>query len=310
MMFIMGNRASIVITDQVSSVNVAVRLFRLAKRKLIFYCHYPDVLLCVERQGFLKRLYRLPFDWIERYTTGMCDILLVNSEFTAETLRATFENVKRKVHVLYPPIDISAIRKGDATELVGILGESKFFSSLNRYERKKDLPLVVEAFADFYRVTKRKDYKLIIAGGYDDRLSENVEVYMQLDRLISKLSLEKNIFLLRNVSDRLRSALLEKSEAVLYSPQFEHFGIVPCEAMALGTPVIAWNNGGPKESIVNNRTGYLCSNRAGFSKAMLTVVNRDEVARNEMTKACKDRVSKKFSLQSFSSTLFALITSK
>ena len=310
MMFIMGDRAGVVFTDQVSSANIAVRIFRLAKRKLIFYCHYPDVLLCVERDSFVKRLYRLPFDWIERYTTGMCDVLLVNSEFTAETLRETFENVTRRVQVLYPPIDTASIRSSDMSEISSIVGSGKFFASLNRYERKKDIPLVLEAFADFNRITKRKDIKLVIAGGYDERVSENVQVFKELERMIVKLSLERNVYLLQNVSDSIRSALLERAEAVVYSPQFEHFGIVPCEAMALGTPVIAWNNGGPKESILNNKTGFLCSTRAAFSKAMVTVVNRDDQARSDMGRACKERINKKFSLNTFGSTLFALITGK
>ena len=45
---------------------------------------------------------------------------------------------------------------------------------------------------------------------------------------------------------------------MLYTPTMEHFGIVPIEAMSLGVPVIAINNGGPRETIKNGETGYLC----------------------------------------------------
>jgi len=311
MMWVNRERADVVFTDQVSATNVAVRVLGLAKRRLVFYCHYPDVLLCVDRKNLFKRIYRLPFDWLERYTTSVCDVLLVNSEFTAETLRATFENVKRKVEVLYPPIDTDSIKPGvDCTELHSLIGNATSFVSLNRYERKKDLPLVIEAFADFNRVTNHKDMKLVHAGGYDPRLTENVVLFKELEDQIRRLSLEKNVILLKNVSDSLRSALLEKAEAVIYSPQFEHFGIVPCEAMAVGTPVIAWNNGGPKESVLNNKTGWLCSDRSGFSKAMVSAVHRDENKRSEMSKACRDRVVKKFSLAAFSKNLASLIEAK
>ncbi len=45
--------------------------------------------------------------------------------------------------------------------------------------------------------------------------------------------------------------------ALVYSPMNEHFGIVRVEAMYMRKAVIACNSGGPKESIVNDSTGYL-----------------------------------------------------
>ena len=36
----------------------------------------------------------------------------------------------------------------------------------------------------------------------------------------------------------------------------EHFGIVPLEAMSVGTPVIAVDSGGPKETVENEETGF------------------------------------------------------
>lgn len=41
-----------------------------ASPQVLFYCHYPDKLLCTERRSLLKRLYRAPLDWLEEATTG------------------------------------------------------------------------------------------------------------------------------------------------------------------------------------------------------------------------------------------------
>ena len=38
-------------------------------------------------------------------------------------------------------------------------------------------------------------------------------------------------------------------------PQVEDFGITPIESMSQGTPVIAYNSGGAKETIIDNKTG-------------------------------------------------------
>jgi alpha-1,3/alpha-1,6-mannosyltransferase len=300
MMRLHGNTAEFVFTDQVSVVNIFVRLFLLARRGLIFYCHFPDLLLVTNRSNLLRRLYRWPFDALERYTTSVCDVLLVNSEFTALTLESTFPNVKRKVHVLYPPIDIKEIQKIRSTGELPT-GNSKYFLSVNRYERKKDLVLVIEAYAKC--ASELGSTKLVLVGGYDPRVKENVEYYSELEHLISSHGLTEKVLMLKNSPDHLRTQLLRDAEAVVYSPQYEHFGIVPCEAMSVGTPVIAWNNGGPKESVLNGKTGWLCNDRDGFATAMRKAVGKKE----SMSKACKDRVNRLFSLEAFTRTLVNLV---
>jgi alpha-1,3/alpha-1,6-mannosyltransferase len=301
MMLVNGDRADIVVTDQVSAVNPAVRLYGLARKKLVFYCHYPDVLLCSDRGSWLRRTYRWPFDALERYTTPICDVLIVNSEYTAETLRATFQNVLERVDVLYPPID-TGVKRDSKKDLPK--GLNNFFLSLNRYERKKDLKLVIEAFAEFVKSqSDAKDIKLVMAGGYDPRLAENVEYFEELESVITDFGLTDRVVMIKNVSDSVRGALLAAATAVVYSPQFEHFGIVPCEAMAAGTPVIAWNNGGPKESIAHYKTGWLCNRKSEFAEAMRMSLDK----KSSMSSACKARVEKLFSLTAFTNKLVSLL---
>ena len=58
--------------------------------------------------------------------------------------------------------------------------------------------------------------------------------------------------------------LLRNTNILLYTPANEHFGIVPVEAMYLGSVVIACNSGGPLESIVNEKTGFLLKPKANL----------------------------------------------
>lgn len=62
---------------------------------------------------------------------------------------------------------------------------------------------------------------------------------------------------LKSISNDHRLLLLENSEALLYTPENEHFGIVPVEAMHMRCIVFARKSGGPLESIDDGRTGFL-----------------------------------------------------
>jgi len=66
--------------DQLSACVPLLRITR-ARARILFYCHFPDKLL-VRRGGWIKRAYRVPFDWLESWTTGGSDVIVVNSEFT------------------------------------------------------------------------------------------------------------------------------------------------------------------------------------------------------------------------------------
>ena len=69
-----------------------------------------------------------------------------------------------------------------------------------------------------------------------------------------------NIFFLRNIDNNERSILFRTANIVLYNPKFEHFGIVPLEAMYCGAWVLDSKTGGPIESVVDGKTGNLLDN--------------------------------------------------
>lgn len=90
---------------------------------------------------------------------------------------------------------------------------------------------------------------------------------------------------------------------LLYTPANEHFGIVPLEAGLLGTPVIACDSGGPLETIVDGKTGFL---RAADPKQWAEAVKRFLDNPNlsiSMGKQGHNRVKGQFSLQKMISEL-------
>lgn len=57
------------------------------------------------------------------------------------------------------------------------------------------------------------------------------------------------------VNDEELHLLYEGAQALLYPVEDEDFGIVPVEAMGHGLPVIAHESGGPKETVIEEKTG-------------------------------------------------------
>ena len=91
-------------------MSLPIPILKLTAGKVIFYCHYPDKLLCVERASLAKRLYRGILDPIEEKTTGMAHEILVNSNFTKHVFSENFPILNRrgiKPRVVYPAIDES-----------------------------------------------------------------------------------------------------------------------------------------------------------------------------------------------------------
>ena len=214
-------RSDVIVLDGVSA---PIPLFYLARIPVVFYCHYPDKLLCTDRSGRLKQLYRGVIDTIEEMTTGCATIIVVNSKFTAEAFHASFPWISPyfQPKVLYPTIEednsTNTITNPQIeNHLAYTQGYDHVFVSLNRYERKKNIELALNAFscmkntlATTNRTTTntttspsttstnttdsvgdmdRKKILLVIAGGYDTRVKENVEYLLELKQRAIELNL-------------------------------------------------------------------------------------------------------------------------
>ena len=328
----LDKKFDLVIVDQISLPCV---LFKLKKIKCIFYCHFPDQLLCIYGpKEYFKHLYRIPINWLESKTTGMADTILVNSNFTKKIFYATFTGLgKSKVQVLYPSLNTdvfdtlmtqavdTAKEENDEYNNQLELNKSKnkkfIFLSINRYERKKDLKLAIKALASLRDKLKENQSDkelwnschLILAGGYDKRLGENINHFGELKELAKSLNLEDNISFMRSINDKQKINLLNKvANCLIYTPTNEHFGIVPVEAMYCYKPVIAVSSGGPLETVSDGNTGFLVkSDPDEFAKKMLVLLKHTKAQNQKFSSQAHAHVIKNFSFQAFKQNLQSII---
>jgi alpha-1,3/alpha-1,6-mannosyltransferase len=304
-LLLMRERIDVIFWDQVS---YCVPLLRFTGAKIIFYIHFPDKLLAAPG-GALKRLYRRPLDHLEEVTTGMADVLVCNSQFTAGMVRKHFPSIRKEPAIVHPTTtmkqDLLVARRTEAVD--DIVGkERRYFLSINRFEQKKNLELAIDAFA-LLEPEMAQDTHLVLAGGYDDRVEENARVFEALTWRIEERKLKGRVSLVRNVSQALKTQLLQNCVALIYTPRNEHFGIVPLEAMALGRPVIASDTGGPTETVAHEETGFLCEDTPeAFSRAMRALLGSDSRA-DVMGRAGMRRVHALFGPDAFAKKLASLI---
>ncbi|KAJ7702438.1 mannosyltransferase [Mycena rosella] len=330
--------------DQLSTCVPFLRT--IGQTPVVFYCHFPDKLLAngefvegnlrKKRVGLLKRIYRYPMDWLEEVTTRQADVILSNSNFTARVFRSYFPSIRQTPRTVYPGINISAYETTidvSDPDIAAITSAVPTLLSLNRFEKKKNAALAVTSFAKLRpRVPELTNMRLVLAGGYDPRLEDNMQTLASLIDLARSHSLTFNIItstsssvkipplnttpvnpdvlFLLNFSTQQRTALLTaaSTQALLYTPANEHFGIVPVEAMCCGLPVLACNSGGPTESTVSEpaaeRTGWLCAPDADlWAEALSEIVRMSPSDRAALSRRAKERARLVFGMDAMASRL-------
>lgn len=167
-------------------------------------------------------------------------LIAANSRFVADRIAATWE---RESTVIYPPADTEYFSQADAIALDDddrqVLDRlpDEFVLGASRLVAYKRLDRVLEA-------GRAAGLPVVISGDGPDRA--------RLEALAAASSLP--VTFLGRTSRALLAHLYARARVVVFPP-VEDFGIIPVEAMAAGTPVIASAVGGASESVLDGVTG-------------------------------------------------------
>lgn len=144
------------------------------------------------------------------------------------------------VRVIFPGIDTTHY-----TPDASVRAEQPVFAYLGRLKKYKGVDLVLRAFA----LLKVPDAQLQIAGAGEFR--------PELEKLAVTLGIAQRVQFLGRIDETQKILLLRRSWATLFASPKEGWGITNLEAAASGTPVIASNSPGIRESVRHGETGYL-----------------------------------------------------
>jgi glycosyltransferase involved in cell wall biosynthesis len=168
---------------------------------------------------------------------------------------------RASVEVIYPGIDTLHY-----TPRLELRAAAPTFAYLGRLKRYKGVHHVIRAFAAMGHSTAT----LEIAGAGDYRAA--------LERLAASLDLGDRVRFLGRVSEQEKLSLLRRAWALVFASPKEGWGITNLEAAACGTPVVASNSPGIRESVRDGDTGYLVPH--GDVRAMAAAMGRLAVDRS------------------------------
>lgn len=211
--------------------------------KVICYCHTPPRYLygyetSIDFQKYWPvKLYALIVNHFLRLwdfeTVKSVNKWLVNSQNVQNRVRKFY---RQEAEIVYPPIETERFKKA----AVGVAKEG-YFLIVSRLVGAKGLEEAAQAAGNL-------GFKLKISGasaGFSD-----------VEEKLTKLG-KGNVELLGRVSDANLALLYAKADGFIALARDEDFGMTVVEAQAAGTPVLAFNGGGFRESIIDQKTGIL-----------------------------------------------------
>jgi glycosyltransferase involved in cell wall biosynthesis len=130
-------------------------------------------------------------------------------------------------------------------------GARKRLLSVGRLVPRKGFDRAIRALAGI------PDAELVVAGGPEAGLLGTDPEARRLSAIAAEYGVADRVTLLGGVGRDRMPALMADADLVLSLPRYEPFGIVPLEAMACATPVVATAVGGQLDTVVDGTTGVL-----------------------------------------------------
>jgi glycosyltransferase involved in cell wall biosynthesis len=208
---------------------------------------------------------------------------IANSNYIKDRIKRAYN---KDSSVIYPPVDIDSFQLKEEKD--------NYFLAVSRMVPYKRMDLIVDAFSDM-------GLPLVVIGDGPD-----------FSKLKAKAG--SNVELLGYQEKDVLADYMQRAKAFVFAAE-EDFGIVPVEAQACGTPVIAFGKGGVTESVLSVQGSEHASPTGIFFKeqspaSLINAVKKFETIKDRFHPHEIRKNAERFSAERFSKELKYYISQK
>ncbi len=245
-------------------------------QRVAYWAHSTRSLFLTSTSRRPDLVARRLLDWLAVRRSAL---LVANSHFAAARLRRLYQ--REPDAVVYPGVDLDLFQPRPAP------AGPPYAITVGRLSPEKGLDRLLDLWREL------PDLPLQVVGGGPPELLRTLRSQSP-----------------PQVSFRGPLAPLEVAEAyrgaavAVFAPYAEEFGLAPLEAMASGVPVVAWQEGGLTETVLDGETGYLVPDAVTFRQRVRLLLH-DQARRAAFGAAARQR-AEQFSWQRTARAIEAL----
>lgn len=288
--------------------------------------HQPDVLICLDfispaasltcrrltviHDAFFWQMPKNYSKWWRKYFTSLIKKglkeqteIVTTSEYSRTSLLEHLGDSLPITVVYQAPKGLKAA--ADSHFLTkNQLANQGYFLHIGTFDKRKNLPLLVKAFADFLGQTN-SDKKLVLAGGPGE--SKQMNDLPTVENLVKELELEDKVILPGYITDGEIKALYKGAFGYVFPSENEGFGIPILEAFGFGIPIIHSDQEALLEVAGGAALAFETGNQADLTEKLI-LLDRENELREQLIQQGEAR-AKDFSAQKFIEAFHQIILS-
>jgi glycosyltransferase involved in cell wall biosynthesis len=213
-------------------------------------------------------------EWSTHFAVKKAKKIIAISNFTKKDLIDLYKAKSEKISVIYNGYNrylfdnIDEEKIDDILEKYGL--EKPFLFYIGRIERKKNIPLLIEAFAIYKEQNTASDLKLVLAGdasyGYDE-----------INYTINEFDMVEDVIMPGWVEEEDVPYIFKAAAAFIFPSNYEGFGIPLLQAMAAGTPIAAADRTSIPEVVGDAALLFNPEHALSIAEAIKEIVHNQEL---------------------------------